>query len=342
MGTPRRLLITLLLACVGGACRLGGDPELLVVHEPPRHFDRRSHDLHANVVGELALGADATYRLNESPEVPVPQGEPRSPAPRFLIEMEASNLRFGLNRLEIHAQRDDERQTATFVFLYDPAPPRWPLELDWENAPITVGDGRWERLRGDDGQWRVRSVPGDEGWDRILMLAGGSTEGRRVEAEMIYRYRVESGDMGFGILPLWGGHPDEPGVRPRRGWLYGIAWYSERHRGVGAEFSNRRGKEPISFTNRYVDYRIEPDARYRVIAEAWPEHRGGRFVGYRQRMKWWRAGEAEPEKWIELADDQRQPLPERDYAVAFVCYRSQVELGPVRITQIPPRETSVP
>lgn len=306
---------------------------LVTVHHEPVHFDRRVGDFSANVTGMLAdEDVEATYTLNGSPARKLPQGGHRSPPPRFIVEMEGVELREGRNRLEIQAQRGRREERLAYDFTYDPAPPTLPIELDWEHAAIVVEDGHWERFRADDGEWRVRSKLGDEGYDRVIVFAGAFPDARRIETDVVFRYRVETGEFGFGLLPLWGGRPDEPTVRPKRGWLFSLSWFFERQRGFGNEFSQRKGVEPYSFTTAYHDFVIQPNVKYRVITETWPERdAAGRFIRYYQRTKWWPADEPETERWIVLADDQRLPLPERDYGVAFVCYRSQVDIGPVRI-----------
>lgn len=321
-------------ALLAGACR-SSEPLVVVYHEPV-HFDRRSDDFSANVPGALLdEKVEATFSLNGAPHVAIPQGGHRSPPPRFIIEMDAAALRTGRNRLEIRARKGWRKQELAFDFTYDALPPVLPIELDWENAPIVVEDGHWQRFRTEEGEWRVRSEPGDEGYDRVIVFAGAFPGARRVETDVIYRYRVESGEWGFGLLPLWGGRPDEPGFRPKRGWLFSLSWFFERYRGVGNEFSTRKGVEPPSFTTAYQDLAIEPGVRYRLVTESWAETGPqGEFRRYAQRMKWWPAGQPEPSAWIELADDQRLPLPERDYGVAFVCYRSQVDIGKVRITSM--------
>lgn len=331
--TTRSFLVAtfaLLAAMTSAACR--STPLVTVFHEPV-HFDRRTGDFSANVTGMLAdEDVEATYALNGSPARKLPQGGHRAPPPRFIVEMEGTELREGANRLEIHARRGRREQHLAYDFTYDPAPPKLPIELDWENAPIVVEDGHWERFRTEDGEWRVRSRIGDEGYDRVIVFAGAFPGARRVETDVIFRYRVETGEFGYGLLPLWGGRPDEPTFRPKRGWLFSLSWFFDRQRGVGNEFSQRMGVEPYSFTTAYHDFKIEPGVRYRVITETWPEtDAAGQFTRYYQRTKWWRADQAEPERWIVLADDQRLPLPERDYGVAFVCYRSQVDIGRVRI-----------
>jgi hypothetical protein len=320
-------------------------PLVTVYHEPVR-FDRRSHAFSANVTGTLAdENVTAVYSLNGGPDVELPQGGHRSPPPRFIVEMEADELRAGSNRLDIRARRGGRTQELSYEFAYDPTPPRLPIELEWKDAAIVVEDGHWERFQSDDGQWRVRSKPGDEGYDRVIVFAGAFDGARRVETDVIFRYRVDAGEWGFGLLPLWGGRPENTDFRPKRGWLFSLAWFFERQRGVGNEFSQRTGVEPPSFTTAYHDLVLEPDVRYRVITETWPERdASGAFVRYFQRMKWWPAAAPEPAGWIVLADDQRLPLPERDYGVAFVCYRSQVDIGPVRILPIdarplPPRDS---
>ena len=74
---------------------------------------------------------------------------------------------------------------------------------------------------------------------------------------------------------------------------------------------------------------------YRIIAECFPEVSStGQHLRYRQRVKWFAAGEPEPDSWIEVVDVEGAPLPEEEYAVALVAHRSQVEFGAVSVSAI--------
>ncbi len=327
------LLAVLAAGCFG--CQESGP--LVTVYHPPEHFGRRVRQFSANVTGELSERVEsARFRVNDGPWAPLPQGGHRSPPPLFIIEMEFDQLHSGTNRLEIEATGDGSTQNLDYDFTYDPQPPSLPLEANWSTEALVVEDGSWERLSVDEHSWRVRPVPGTEGYDRVLIVAPAFAGGRRIETEMTYRYHVDGGEWGFGFLTFWGGRPEDESFRPKRGWQFGLAWYFNRYRGVGGEFSTRYGVQPYSFTTAYQDYVLEQGTTYRIIAEARREVDGaGRFRRFDQRMKWWPTGEPEPEAWMVLADDQRLPLPDGDYGVAFICFRTQVELGTVTVASLP-------
>jgi len=180
-------------------------------------------------------------------------------------------------------------------------------------------------------------VPGSEGYDRILLVTGAFPAARRVETEVVFRsFCADQIWAGFGVLPLWGGHLDEPGRRPRRGWLYGVAWFMKPY-GPWCEFSVKRGDQARhdTFAGR-TTIEPQPGTRFRIIAECWPETSPlGGHVRYRQRAKIWPMDQPEPRDWIECAEQGGARLPERDYAVALLAHQCQVEFGPVRVLPLP-------
>jgi len=314
-------------------------PLVTIYHEPVR-FDRRSGDFSANVTGELSPDVErAMFRLNEGEWHVVPQGGHRAPPPEFIIEMAADELRPGRNRLDLRAN-SWRRQTAARSFDFEYVPEvRLPRVQDW-STPLVVSDGVWDRLRDDRGRWVVHPAVGHEGYDRIIIACGAFAGGRRVETDVVWR-RTTAGtydEWGFGLLTLWGGHSDLPNVAPKRGWLFGLAWYFSRYRGLGNEFSSRFGDNPIKFTSTATDFTLEAGRRYRIVSETRPEQNAaGEFLGWHQQFKWWPDGEPEPEGWLELRDVPGAPLPNREYGVAFVAYRAQVEFGPVSVTALSPK-----
>jgi hypothetical protein len=187
-----------------------------------------------------------------------------------------------------------------------------------------------------DGEWRVRPVPGSENYDRIIAVTGAFAGGRRVETDLIFRSNAFGQvTFGFGVLSLWGGHPDDPGVSPRRGWNYGLAWFFSHHKGVGIEFSYKYGNAPIQCVSSYRTLNLAINHRYFLIAECWPElDTSGRHLRYRQRMKWWGEGEPAPDEWIDLADTEGAPIPAREYSVAIIAHHCQADFGPVVVTPL--------
>lgn len=309
---------------------------IAVVHLPAR-FLPRSGSLTANIIGSKALWVQQVrYRLNESDWQPVGNGGRRVPSPLFIIELPPEMLKQGENQLMLAAiPYLGQPYTITHTFAYDSAPPQLPRVVDWATADLDVGDGVWERFEWE-GQWRVRPKPGYEGYDRLLLVTGAFSGGRRIETDLIYRGTVNARDFGFGLLPLWGGRPDDETVSPKRGWNFSLVWYWSRYKGVGNEFSYRYGNESPRWINAYRDLALIPNQRYRIVVEVWPEiDQQGHHSYYQQRLKWWPADQPEPEAWLVLNDQAGVSLPAGDYAVALLAYYSQVDYGPVTITTLP-------
>jgi hypothetical protein len=205
-------------------------------------------------------------------------------------------------------------------------------------------DGIWERVTAN-GEARVRPKPGFEGYDRILLVTAPFEGGRRIETSVVFRRSTapDGLDWGFGVLALWGGHPDDWTTLPRRGWSFGLGWYWSKPGGVGNEISYRRGPGTPRWVNGYRDFAPVPDQEYALIIEAAPElGPRGEHLRYRQRLKWWPSGRSEPAEWQELSDAQGVRLPEGEYAVALLSLRAQVEFGPVSVSALPPFEACIP
>jgi hypothetical protein len=326
--------------------------ELITIQHAPSAYARRADTFTANITGELDyLTRSFEYRLNGAETwVEVHQRRPRVAPPDFTIELPATALRAGENRIELRATGIlREPETKTLTFSYDPTPVRLPITIDWSQPPeLDVQDGAWETFRNGDGTTRVRPVPGEEGWDRTLAVTGAFAEGRRVSTDVVHHSvrglyplglsflpSVLRRGFGFGIFPMWAGQPDEPGVSPRRGWRFSLAWYFSRNRSVGISFSDKVGGGPPVWVEGARSFDLEWDRKYRIVTESWPERAAdGRHLGYRHRMKWWPDGEPEPAQWLEVYDQAGAPLPEGEYAVALMTLRSAVDFGPVTIEAI--------
>jgi hypothetical protein len=336
--TRRVFLATTALAAAGAACsHLWPPSSLLRIFHAPRRFTRRAGDFTANVCGAFAsVVSGARYRLNDGLWQELRQSPPRVPPPFFTIELEAGALRPATNRLEIEATAFGHKtETRLLQFDYDPAPITLPLNVDWSSHELDVQDGHWETFT-VKGERRVRPIPGSENYDRLIAVCGAFSGGRRIETSFIFRHNAfDDRPFGFGVLPLWGGRPDDPGVSPRRGWNFSLAWYYSHYNGVGVEFSYKYGDAPPKWVSSYRDLKLVPGRRYFLAVECWPElDVAGRHRCHRQRMKWWAAGEPAPDEWIEVIDTVGSPIPPREYGVALVAHRSQVEFGPVVVTPL--------
>ncbi|MCB9897820.1 MAG: hypothetical protein H6825_07440 [Planctomycetes bacterium] len=312
---------------------------LLVVGNVPEVYPRRTSTLSANVSGTLHRRvSEALYRLNGGAWTPVPHGGPRADPPLFSLELSRDALRTGENELEFAARaafHPDEHAAVTF--RYDPSPVVLPVERDWQDASLEVQDGLWESAL-VDGEWRVRPVPGLEGYDRILLVTGAFPGGRRIETDVIYRYpeKWSRPEYIFGVLTLWSGHGTDWTHLPRAGYRFALACYWTKPGGAGSEVSVYRPGEDAVFVNTYRSLPLEPGRKHHVVAEVVPERDAdGTLLRWTQRVKWWLDGEPEPEAWQMLSDDEGCPLTDDEYAVALLVYRCQVDFGPVRVTALP-------
>lgn len=311
-----------------------GSGELVVFHAPSV-VTRKAAPLTANFTGRWTGDEPLRYRLNGGGWrgfVPVP---PRMSRPWFCIEIDADELLgHGENTLEIEGGLRRE----TVRFRYDASPPQLPISIDWSRISgreLEAQDGIWETLL-VDGEWRVRPVPGAEGYDRLLCLTPSFPGGRRVECDIVLRRATHPDQlMGVGVLPYWAGHPDDPGVRPRRGWSFAIGWYYSKYGAIGLEFSHKAGGAGWEWVSSYRNEVMEAGVPYRLVMEAFAERtRDGAVQRYRARLKWWRRGEAEPEAWQELADRPGGKMIEDEYCVALNAHRCQAEFGPVTIEAV--------
>lgn len=337
------LLIAISLAGIFTAAALSGPGNsVLQVHHCPTVYSRRTDDLTANICGRLSpFSADLRYRLNGGAWIDSKPSPPRLAAPNFVIELSPEELAAGRNHLELSVTRFGIAKASQSVhFHYWPHGEKLPLVQDWSSDQLDVYDGRWEVIE-IDGERRVRPTPGTEDYDRIVAVCGALPGGRRVETTVTYRHHLDNSLYGFGVLPLWGGRPNSQ-QQPRDGWIFSLAWYYSHSRGVGQSFSFASSAASAEFTERFRSMNPQSGQTYHIVAECFPVvGSAGQHLGYRQRMKWWAAGEGAPQRWMQL-DDFDVPLPAREYAVALVAHRCQVEFGSVRVSPIAPTPFTAP
>ena len=311
----------------------------IVVDHVPREFSHRTGDITANISGRLlAPVSEIRYRVNSDQWHVARQEGPRVHKPLFCIEMAPHELHGGRNTIQITAlSRFSGRTTLSRDFNYNPAPVHLPLEATWSNSrDLDVESGIWETLAGESGL-RLRPKPGFEDYDRIVVAAGAFAGGRRVITDVVFRSsKNDKQAYGFGILPLWGGRPDDKDYSPRRGWNFSIAWYYSHYEGVGEEFSFKKGSDEPRWISSYRNLELQPGVRYRIVAEAREVlDENGRHSRYHQRMQWRKESDGDV-PWIELSDDEGVQIPPGEYAVALVAHRCQVEFGPLRVEPLPP------
>lgn len=320
-----RAAVTSLALGLRRACAAPVGSALRVDHLP-RVYGRRVDELTANVCGRYDQSVGLEYRVNEGVWTswrPPEAGSPRTPAGRFTIEVPAADLHVGPNRFAVRSgSREIERD-----FTYVAKPVSLPATSDWTDpAQLDVQDGQWEIAH--DGRGNVvRPVPGTEDYDRLLLATGMFAGARRVECEMTFKTAPLAGrPFGFGLIPLWAGHRENEAVRPRRGWRFGIAWYYSNWSGFGVEGSDKLG----AAKPRSLDVRSPTDlrrgSRWHLVSEAKPTGAGWKLgLAYSQIG----ANAASHTVEVEIPGDL---LPgDREYSVALVAHRAQVEFGPVRV-----------
>jgi hypothetical protein len=308
-------------------------PATFTIHHLPARYARRAGHFTANICGLIGRDTQAArYRVNDGPWQAVRHSLPRVPAPMFCIEMAAAELVPGSNTVHLEVtSRGGSVERIERTFEYDDAPPALPVARDWATGDLDAGDGVWEAFS-EGGERRVRIRPGHEAYDRILVVTGAFAGARRVETDVTFHGPSDpEAPFGFGVLPLWGGRPDEPGHAPRRGWDFSLVWYYSHYEAVGMEFSTKLGAAPPAWVAAYRNFTLTPGARYRLITEVWPERdEAGRHLLYRQRMRWDPVDGPEG-PWMELADVDGVPLAEAEYGVALIAHRSRVDFGPVSV-----------
>ncbi len=320
-------------------CVAQKNDSLIEILHLPKQFSRRADKLSANISGRYAENLrQLRYQINGSDWIGFARRGPRVPSPLFTIELTADELKAGANELKLEATpKRGEPEIVTVSFNYEPAVPTLPVTVDWANidsSELDVQDGYWETFDSGDG-WRVRPTPGFEDYDRVLNVTGAFPGGRRVETDLIVHSHSEDRFYGFGLLSLWGGHPDEPTARPRRGWSFGVTWYYSFYKGFGAELSYKEGEGEPQWVSAYRNYDFEFGKKYRLITECFPEvDTEGKHLRYRARIKWFADGEAEPESWVEVTDPDGKLVPEGEYSVAVLVHRSQADFGPVTVSSV--------
>jgi len=337
----RRIKAFAVLAVAAGAITclwLLTQPLVQIVHMP-QTYPRRAEYFSANVSILLhELVYETRYRLDGGAWKTVSRDESnfRLHPPISTIEIPKRDLKVGKNRIVIEAfgwLGNSQRVEGSFD--YDPSPIELPMSVEWKDRDLEAQDGYWEAIE-SDGTWWVRPKPGFEGYDRILVVSGAFAGGRRVTTEVILR-ELQAWDGGFGVLALWGGHPDDLDHTLRRGWSYALSWYWGRLQGIGSDISYKDGPGTPVLANAYRAYDPELGKRHHIVVEVFEElNPDGTHFGYRQRTKWWPEGSEEPDVWVDARDVYGSPLPEGEFSVALLSFWARVEFGPVHIEPLAP------
>jgi len=305
----------------------------------PDSFTRRADDFTANIFGIYGEKTrHARYRVNGSNWIDIQHELPRVPKPLFTIELSHEEFISGSNSIEVEVEdKTGNITTHQLQCGYNPQPLQLPLEQSWDtNTALDVGDGKWERLR-QGNETRVRPVPGFEDYDRILIITGAFAGGRRITTDLVFHsVQPKGAPYGFGILPLWGGRPDQPGHTPRRGWKFSLVWYYSHYEAIGMEFSYKFADQPPAWVASYKNFDLIAGRRYLLTVETYPVHdTDGKHLHYFQRMRWEDKENHNKTDWMQLTDIEGAPIPEGEYGVALIAHRSQVDFGRVIVEPLP-------
>jgi len=257
----------------------------------------------------LRLGADGRRLVNSGD---------------FNIEIPTSALQPGANVVEVVA-RDRRGGVARETVQVDWQPDQvWPLpysvdwnELNtWEIQQVAQAvDGRWEIA---NGKLHIAKI----GYDRLIAI--GDTQWTDYQVEVPITIHKLNSRYGIGVVMRWNGHTDNP-VRtrnPRSGWLPlgAIGWF---HNGRLAISGNR--------------WRVDPRQIYRPVA-------GGATYMFkmqvqtlennrpRYRLKVWRQGKPEPQKWTVVA--RGRASDPKHGSLLLIAHKANASFGPVKITPL--------
>lgn len=337
----RRVVISLAgLAFVATAVLVAGPPiaeHLFSIEMPdgplaamPSVVGVRSGDVTLNFNGVLGSGQEAEYRLNGDDWSPVPQAGPRAPEPAFLVEVPADALLANDNRFELRVTAADGT-----VSLFERA-----FDVSTQSGLMPEPqDGLWDW---DSDLSSIRPAPGREGYDRLFILDPSLAGGRHVSARMEFHgstqglvHRLRFGaQYGVGLVALWGGHLEQQDVRPRRGWLYGLAWFYARDNGFGSEAAQRVGSQPMNIAKTYADWSPSEGQSVQMDAYAAPvQQEDGVFLGWCLLS-------------VLVSDDETihpnplfvtpEILPRRDYGAGLIAHRVDATFTSVDVQQIDP------
>lgn len=307
-----------------------------ILHAPDKFF-RRTSDFTANICGIYGKKTEfIQYRINNSDWKPVHHYRPRVPEELFTIELSPDQLNIGDNHLVLDVQQNNSRDKVDIRFVYEDASPHFPLVKTWEDDDLDVSDGSWEVVRADN-QNKVRVTPGFEDYDRILIISSAFTEGRRIETDIAFHQSNDLGlPFGFGVLPLWGGRPDAPGISPRRGWNFSLAWFYSHYNAVGMEFSYKHGDDEPDWLALYKNFDVTPGETYKIIIEVQSiGDNNYRHQRYQQRLKWFRNDTSEPDSWMMISDAYGCPIPYGHYGIGLISHRCSVDFGKVTVNTLP-------
>ena len=269
-----------------------------------------TYSLNGSKSVRLRLGADGRRLVNSGD---------------FNIEIPTKALQSGANIVEVVA-RDRRGGTATATIRVEWQPDKvWPLpySVDWSDLRgaeeiqqvAQAVDGRWEIT---NGKLHIAKI----GYDRLMAI--GDTKWRDYQVEVPITIHKLGNRYGIGVVMRWNGHTDDPVVtrNPRSGWLPlgAIGWF---HNGRLAISGNRWRVDP-----RQVHRPIAGGATYMFKMEVQTQANNRPVY----RLKVWRQGKPEPEKWTVVA--RGRASDPKHGSLLLIAHKTNASFGPVKITPL--------
>ena len=341
----RTLFVVALTSAILGLALLylAPDRAFLNIKEPLTSYGIHTGNITTNITGYRSpLVRDVKFKLSsEQGWKTLNLHSPRLSNRSLVFEFMSSDLNAGENTLQIQSTSFfgiSRRHDYTFNAAVQETAFKGTFVRHWTSDALEAQDGVWEVVPAKDGSadnW-VQPIPGHEGYDRILLVTQPFTGPRRIDLAMTFSEQVgDNPRHGVGVLPLWGGHPDIEDVRPRRGWLYGLAWWYSEYPGFGVEFARKIGGDPVESINSQMDVPLFAQTYHvRVVVDE-VNNKNGAPV-FQMKMKWAKTpAELDSLPWrVEVRDEEGLLSTTSSYAVGLLAHRAAVSFGPVTVTAL--------
>lgn len=300
-----------------------------------------------NILGDVAGCSlkSLVFRLNDGPARSLsigPDGRRLASKGDFNVEIPRTDLRAGLNRVEIVATETSGAQRSETATVDNVTGRTWPLpyHLSWSTASspaaaAQVVDGRWA-LDGGGVRPRVlaydRTVAvGDIAWSDYEVLVPVTLLGVDPGG-----YNNISGSPGIGLILRWTGHFDWGGRQPTIGWkpVGATAWYKWDDR-LKLRVNDRLVAEDTSGRKLAVGKTYLFRMRVETLSGGAPAY----------KVKVWPQGTAEPAVWT-LSGTGYASDPARG-SLLLVAHHVDVRFGSITVTPVgtssePPPTTPPP
>lgn len=288
-----------------------------------------------NILGDVAGCNDLkslAFRLNDGAPRPLslgPDGRRLAGRGDFNVEIPRTDLRPGLNRVEIVATRTSGAQESETVSVDYVTGRTWPLphHLSWSSAgslpqAVQIVDGRWTvdgaGVRPTALAYDRTVAIGDISWSDYEVLVPVTLLGVDPGG-----YNAVSGSPGIGLILRWTGHFDWGGRQPTIGWkpVGATAWYKWDDK-LKLRINDRPAGEDLSGRKLAVGKTYLFRMRVETRSNGTPAY----------AVKVWPQGETEPAAWI-LSGTGLTSDPARG-SLLLVAHHVDVRFGNITITPL--------